>query len=61
MYMLTLQEELLEAKAYIERQKKTIDELISLNLWSARRLHKTHKDFAYNELDEIIGEINERL
>lgn len=59
--MLTVQEELLEAKAYIERQKKTIEELISLNLWSARRLHKTHKDFAYNELDEITDQKHERI
>jgi hypothetical protein len=59
--MLTLNEQLLEAEAYIERQKKAIDELISLNLWSARRLHTLYKEFAYNELEKITGQYYERL
>ncbi|AZV43665.1 hypothetical protein BAOM_3056 [Peribacillus asahii] len=43
------------------RYATTIGELISLNLWSARRLHKTHKKFAYDELEKITGFKHERL
>ncbi|AZV43635.1 hypothetical protein BAOM_3026 [Peribacillus asahii] len=42
----------------LEEQRK---ELISLSLWSARRLHKIHKNFAYNELDKITEQKHERL
>lgn len=45
----------------VEKQQKIIEELTSLNLWSARRLHKTHKDFAYSELDELTGQKHERI
>jgi hypothetical protein len=39
-----------------------IHELISLNLWSARRLsHKLHKEFAYEELEKMTGNTYERL
>lgn len=34
-------------------------ELISLVLWSARRLHKSHKTYAYKDLLGIIGENHE--
>ena len=52
----------------IEDQKSAIEdlleerkELISLNLWSARRLHNIHKNFAYDELEIITGEEHERI
>lgn len=35
-------------------------ELKSLCQWSMRRLPKVHKEFAYNEYDEITGEKVER-
>lgn len=42
--------------------KNQLDELISLNLWSARRLlHKDHRQWAYDELETITGESYERL
>lgn len=53
--------------AYRERgiqlhdKDERIQELISLNLWSARRLNKVHKNFAYDELDKITGEKHDRL
>lgn len=36
-------------------------ELKSLCLWSIRRVHKTHKEFAYDEYETITGEKPERL
>lgn len=45
----------------IERQQEERKELISLNLWSARRLHNIHKKFAYDELEIITGEVHERI
>lgn len=54
-------EQLQEAELYIERQIKLIDELISLNLWSARRLSKVHKEFAYDELDKMTNQQHERV
>jgi hypothetical protein len=42
----------------IQRQ---IDELISLNLWSARRLHPSHKVYAYDDLEKITGIKYERV
>jgi hypothetical protein len=54
-------ERLQEAEFYIEYQKAKIDELVSLILWSARRLPNAHKEFAYNELDEITNDKHERL
>lgn len=45
----------------IERQNQCIKDMISLNLWSARRLHKVHKGFAYDELERVTGEVYERL
>jgi uncharacterized coiled-coil protein SlyX len=44
-----------------ERYADEIKELIGLNLWSARRLHKIHKEFAYDELEKITGQKHERL
>jgi hypothetical protein len=44
-----------------ERYADEVGELISLNLWSARRLHKTHKKFVYDELEKITGQKHERL
>lgn len=45
----------------IMRREEERAELISLNLWSARRLHKAHKKFAYDELDKIANDSHERL
>lgn len=57
-----------EYEAQIENQQEVIDELqkertelISLNLWSARRLHNVHKKFAYDELEVITGDTHERI
>jgi hypothetical protein len=42
--------------------EEVIKDLISLNLWSARRLkHQQYKDFAYDELDGITNEKHERV
>lgn len=57
-----------EYELQIENQQEAIDELleerkelISLNLWSARRLHNVHKKFAYDELEIITGDTHERI
>lgn len=39
---------------------RVITELINLNLWSARRLPTTWKDYAHNELEKITGEKHEK-
>lgn len=42
--------------------KRQIEELTSLNLWSARRLYYLqHKDYVYNELEKITGQKHERV
>jgi hypothetical protein len=42
--------------------EKEVNELISLNLWSARRLsHQQYKDFAYNQLEKLTEQKHERL
>lgn len=46
---------------YVDQLIEEINELISLNLWSARRLPKIYKQFAYDELDTITGNLHERL
>ncbi len=43
----------------VNERDKVIEELVSLNLWSARRLPKVHKEFAYNELDMITNQKHE--
>lgn len=44
------------------RYATTMAELISLNLWSARRLTNSyHKEFAHDELEKITGLKHERL
>ena len=41
---------------------KGVNNLISLNLWSARRLsHPQHKEYAYDELEKITGRVHERV
>ncbi|KOP81995.1 hypothetical protein AMS60_05560 [Bacillus sp. FJAT-21945] len=45
----------------VEKLRKENKELISLCAWSARRLHKVHKHFAYDELDRITNTEIERL
>jgi DNA-directed RNA polymerase subunit M/transcription elongation factor TFIIS len=45
-----------------ERKDEIIKELISLNLWQARRLYyNQYKDFAYEELEKNTDEKYERL
>lgn len=51
----------LKRSCYICELEAMNKELISLNLWSARRLHKSHKEFAYDELEKITGEKHERV
>ena len=49
-------------KAEKLRLMEQISELVSLNLWSARRLkHQQYKDFAYEELEKITGLKHERV
>ncbi|WP_078382355.1 hypothetical protein [Sutcliffiella halmapala] len=51
-------------QSYLDMYTKVVgerNELISLNLWSARRLGFTHKEFAFNELEKITGEKHERF
>lgn len=43
-----------------ENLKVLNKELISLNLWSARRLHLMQSKFVYGELEKITGEKYER-
>lgn len=45
-------------KPLSDKQK---EELKSLCLWALRRLHKTYKDFAYDEYERIIDEEVERI
>ncbi len=45
----------------IKKLNQLIGDMISLNLWSARRLHEAHKGFAYDELERVTGEEYERL
>ncbi|MDA7028475.1 hypothetical protein PJ311_18210 [Bacillus sp. CLL-7-23] len=45
----------------IKDDEEEIKELKSLCLWSIRRLHKTYKDFAYDEYEKITGDSPERL
>lgn len=44
-----------------EDKDHIIRELISLNLWQARRLHPQYKKFAYDDLEKITDEEYERL
>jgi hypothetical protein len=50
-----------ELEELVNRLETENDELKSLCLWSARRLAKGYKTFAYDEYDEITGEKSERL
>lgn len=44
------------ASKYVEKiNGLNNNELISLVLWSTRRLHKSNQEFAYNELVSIVG------
>lgn len=44
-----------------DEREQFIEELVSLNLWSARRLPKVHKEFAYGMLEELTNKKHERL
>ncbi|WP_394139602.1 hypothetical protein [Cytobacillus oceanisediminis] len=57
----SLQRDLKMHKEMIEQLRKENKGLRSLSLWSIRRLHKTHKDFAYGDYERITGEKAERL
>lgn len=39
----------------VEKNNKQMNELVSLVLWSSRRLQGVHKEFAYRELVSIVG------
>lgn len=41
--------------------EEQIAELTSIALWSARRLHKTHKGTAYDAIERVLGKEVERL
>lgn len=34
---------------------ETFKEFLSLSLWMFRRLHKSHQEFAYEEIEKILG------
>jgi hypothetical protein len=36
-------------------------ELRSLCLWSIRRMHQTHKNYAYDDYEKVTGDKPERL
>lgn len=44
-----------------EQKDELIAELISLNLWQARRIHPIYKTFVYDDLEKITGEKFDRL
>ena len=37
------------------------EDMTSIALWAARRVHKTHKDFAYDEIERNLGREVERV
>lgn len=45
----------IERLSIIEKQEQQIDDLISLSLWSIRRLHKEHQIFGYKEIISVLG------
>lgn len=51
----------LKRSCYICEIEKENKELKSLCLWSIRRVHKTYKEFAYDDYEKITGEKPERL
>lgn len=51
----------LKRSCHICEMEEEIRELRTLALWSARRLHKVHKNFAYDQYEKITGEKAERL
>jgi hypothetical protein len=52
---------LLKEREEVIRLRDENHELVSLNLWSARRLPSIHKQFAYDELELISGTEHERV
>ena len=45
-----------------QNTKSRLDEVVSIALWSIRRLqNQQYKDFAYDELEEVTGEAFERV
>lgn len=46
--------------AYIEQLEEENQELINLNLWALRRIHKIYKEFGYKELEKVTGKEFER-
>lgn len=45
----------IERLSFIEKQEQQINDLISLSIWSIRRLHKDHQIFGYKELISVVG------
>lgn len=56
-----LRKQFIACRNLLDAERKENEELISLNLWSARRLPKVHKEFAYNELEKITNLKHERI
>jgi len=52
---------LLKRSCHICGLEEENKELKSLSLWAIRRVHKSYKDFAYDEYEKITGEKPERL
>ena len=59
--LLTLQDQVDHARDYIAELIPKYDDMTSIALWSARRLPKIHKDFAYNAIEANLGREVERL
>lgn len=57
----SLQRKLKMYREMIEQLRKENKDLINLCAWSARRLEKSRKHYAYDELDRITNKQIERL
>lgn len=57
----SLRKQFVDCRKLLNAERKKNEELISLNLWSARRLHKLHKEFAYDELESMTNVKHERI
>lgn len=47
--------------AEIERLNGLYEDMTSIAKWSTRRLHETHKDFAYGEIETNLGREVDRV
>lgn len=58
---INVNKDVLERLSVVEKQEQQINDLISLSLWSIRRLHKSHQVFGYKELVSIVGKEHPNL